>query len=88
MKQMSKLNELASLIRVKGSEADKFATEASLSVLKPMPDSVLLKKKMKLPSYYMDLLFSTDAVKERRASLTAKQISSYTGIWSLPGDGL
>lgn len=29
---MSKLNELGSLIRVKGSEADKFATEASLNV--------------------------------------------------------
>lgn len=44
-------------------------------------------EKMKL-SHYMDLLFSSDAVKERRLSLTAKQISSYTGLWSLPGDGL
>lgn len=43
---------------------------------------------LKKLSYYMDLLFSTDAGKERRAILTAKQIRSYTALWSLPGDGL
>lgn len=36
-------------------------------------------EKMKL-SHYMDLLFSNYAVKERWVSLTAKQISSYTGL--------